>query len=60
MGHFSREAALVAAVQPALPRKLARSFVSVVVPAFNEEAKVGPTVVNDKIGIGKPARCTSS
>jgi glycosyltransferase involved in cell wall biosynthesis len=44
MGHFSREAALVAAVQPDLPRKLARSFVSVVVPAFNEAGSLTATL----------------
>jgi glycosyltransferase involved in cell wall biosynthesis len=44
MGHFSREAALVAAIQPDLPRKLARAFVSVVLPAFNEAGSLATTL----------------
>src|SRR5262245_14124931 len=44
MGHFSRDAELVAAVQPDLPRKVARAFVSVVLPAFNEAGSLATTL----------------
>jgi len=43
MGHFSREAALVATA-PERPRKLAEAFVSVVIPAFNESASLANTL----------------
>ena len=44
MGHFSREAALVAAAHEPSPRKLASAFVSVVIPAFNEAASLPTTL----------------
>jgi glycosyltransferase involved in cell wall biosynthesis len=44
MGNFPRESSLVAGVSDESPRKLARSRVSVVIPAFNEAASIGATL----------------
>jgi len=44
MGHFSNDAALAAAATERSGRKLARAFVSVVIPAFNEAASLGATL----------------
>jgi polyisoprenyl-phosphate glycosyltransferase len=44
MGHFSREAELVAAAHERSPRRLADAFVSVVIPAFNEAASLATTL----------------
>jgi polyisoprenyl-phosphate glycosyltransferase len=44
VGHFPNDAALVSAATDRSRRKLARSFVSVVIPAFNESASIGATL----------------
>jgi len=44
MGHFSRAAALVVAAPDGSERKLARSLVSVVIPAFNEAGSLATTL----------------
>ena len=44
MGHFAREAALVAATPDRSLRKVARAFVSVVMPAFNEAGSIAATL----------------
>jgi glycosyltransferase involved in cell wall biosynthesis len=55
MGH-AREAALVAAAPDASERKLARSFVSVVVPAFNEAGSLAATLEPIARWLGAKAR----
>jgi len=56
MGHFSREAALVAAATDRSSRKVAQAFVSVVVPAFNEAGSVAATLESIAVFLRDKAR----